>query len=118
MSDNQQNTKQVSILTKNRITEFFCIADDFCKEYAQAIKEKKALPAADDKKRRNLECEMSDSEIITVLILCHFGSFKNFKHFYPMYIGVTLRADFPELLSYSRFIKIGKTVIRLIPANE
>jgi hypothetical protein len=31
---------------------------------------------------------MTDNEIITIMILYHFGTFKNFKHFYLHYIGV------------------------------
>ncbi|WP_436416385.1 transposase [Petrimonas sp.] len=49
---------------------------------------------------------MSDSEIITILMLYYFGSFKNFKHFYLFYIGVHLREEFPNQLSYNRFIAI------------
>lgn len=100
----------MSLLTIDKVTEIFCSADEFCKEYAQVIKENKALPCADDKKRRNRTHEMSDSEIITILMLYHFGSFKNFKHFYLMYIGVTLRKEFPKQLSYQRFVAIEHKV--------
>ena len=62
------------------------------------------------KKRRNRSCEMSDSEIMTILLLFHFGTFKNFKHFYLHYIGVHLRNDFPKQLSYNRFIAIEHRV--------
>ena len=68
------------MLTKDKITEIYCIADDFCKEFALEIKNHKMLPE-DGKKRRNRSCEMSDSEIMTILLLFHFGTFKNFKHY-------------------------------------
>ena len=100
----------MSLLTKDKITQIFCLADDFCKEYSAEINSHKKLPACEDKKRRNRKHEMSDSENITILILYHFGSFKNFKHFYLLYIGVHLRSEFPKQLSYSRFIAIEHKV--------
>jgi hypothetical protein len=97
------------MLTNDKVTEIFCIADDFCKEFGQEFKNIKKLPE-DGKKRRNRSCEMSDSEIMTILLLFHFGTFKNFKHYYLHYIGVHLRKDFPEQLSYNRFVAIQHRV--------
>ena len=54
---------------------------------------------------------MSESEIITILICFHMGQFRNFKHYYLNYIATTLASDFPELLSYSRFIQIEHRVV-------
>ena len=39
------------MLTNDKITEIFCIADDFCKEFAQEFKKFKMLPE-DGKKHR------------------------------------------------------------------
>lgn len=100
----------MSLLTQDKITEIFCLADDFCKEYSHEIKSNKALAPNNGKKHRNRSHLMSDGEIMTILMLYHFGSFKNFKHFYLMYIGGTLRKDFPKQLSYNRFIAIENKV--------
>jgi hypothetical protein len=32
---------------------------------------------------------------MTTLMLYHFGTFSNFKHFYPHYISVHLKTNFP-----------------------
>jgi hypothetical protein len=99
------------MLTNDKITDFFCIADDFCKEFDKNIKKLILLPDPNsDKKHRNRSHEMSDSEIITILMLYHFGDFKNFKHFYLFYICVHLKKEFPKTLSYSRFIAIEHKV--------
>jgi len=97
------------MLTDDKIIEIYCIADDFCKEFAQEIKKLRKLPES-GKKRRNRSCEMSDSEIMTVLLLFHFGTFKNFKHYYLHFIGIHLKKDFPRLLSYNRFVAIEHRV--------
>jgi hypothetical protein len=65
------------MLTPDKITEIYCIADDFCKEFSKEFKKLQLLPE-DGRKHRNRSCEMSDSEIMTVLLLFHFGTFKNF----------------------------------------
>ena len=97
------------MLTQDKITEIFCIADDFCKEFDKEFKENYMLPE-DGIKHRNRPCGMSDSEMITILLMYHFGTFKNFKHYYLHYIGVHLKSDFPKQLSYNRFIEIEHRV--------
>jgi len=98
------------MLTKDKITEIFCISDDFCKEFNEEIK-KHRLSACCGKKRRNRICTMSDSEIITVLLCFHFGSFRNFKHYYLHYVGEHLKSEFPDQLSYNRFIQLEYRVM-------
>ena len=98
------------MLTKDKITEIFCISDDFCKEFNEEIK-KHRLSACCGKKRRNRICTMSDSEIITVLLCFHFGSFRNFKHYYLHYVGEHLKSEFPDQLSYNRFIQLEHRVM-------
>jgi hypothetical protein len=94
------------MLTQDKITKIFCIIDNFFKEYFKEIKKYKMLPSADGKKHQNRTCEMLDSEIMTILLLFHFGTFKNFKHYYLHYICIHLKKEFPKTLSYNRFIAI------------
>jgi hypothetical protein len=98
------------MLTKDKITEIFCIADDFCKEFDMEIK-KHRIEAHNGKRRRNRSCTMSDSEIITVMLCFHFGSFRNFKHYYLHYVGEHLKSEFPDQLSYNRFIQLEHRVM-------
>ncbi len=97
------------MLTPYKITEIFCITDDFCKEYAKEISKKQMLPN-DGKKHRNRSCEMSDSEIMTILLMFHFRTFQNFKHYYLHFIGVHLKNEFPKQLLYNSFIEIEHRV--------
>jgi hypothetical protein len=99
----------MSMLTPDKITEIFCIADDFCKEFAEDVK-KHQISSGNGIKRRNRPCAMSDSEIMTILLCFHFGSFRNFKHYYLFYVKEHLRKEFPNQLSYNRFIEIEHKV--------
>ena len=69
------------MITKDKVSEFFCIADDFCKEFEVEMS-KNALPASKDTPKRKRKCMMSDAEVITILICFHFNSYRNFKHYY------------------------------------
>jgi len=49
---------------------------------------------------------MSDSEVITILIIFYTGGFLNFKHFYINYVKVHLKNEFPKTASYNRFVEL------------
>lgn len=66
------------MITKNKITEFFCIADDFCKEFESEI-DKKGLPNDTKCKHRLRKWRMRKSEIITIMICFHFNSYPEFR---------------------------------------
>ncbi|WP_255406101.1 hypothetical protein [Flavobacterium sp. LM4] len=58
------------MLDANKITEIYFLIDEFCKEFdktiaAHSLKEKEAP------KKRNRKFIMSDSEVITILVLFH-----------------------------------------------
>ena len=49
---------------------------------------------------------LSDSEVITILILFHFGQFRNLKHFNICHVQVHLSNEFPQTVSYNRFVEL------------
>ena len=96
-------------ITKNKITEIFCIIDDFCQEYDKEIA-RMSICESDGRKHRNRKWTMSRSEIMTILIYFHFNTFRNFKHYYLFYVKVHLHDLFPKLLSYNRFVELESRV--------
>ena len=96
-------------ITNNKITEFFCVADDFCKEYDSELG-KMALPSPDGEKHRRRKWTMSRSEIMSILICFHFNTFRNFKHYYLFHVQEHMRDLFPNQLSYNRFIELESEV--------
>ena len=64
------------MISKDKITEIFCIADDFCKELEKEFA-KKVLPDSDNAPKRHCKRMMSDAEVITILICFHFNSYRN-----------------------------------------
>ena len=84
----------------SKITEIFCIVDEFCKEYDQLVnKHLLGNPA----KRSPV---MSKSEIITIMITFQLSGFRTFKHFYLYYLQKHMQKEFPKTVSYNRFTEL------------
>ena len=69
-------------ITKDKITEIFCIIDEFCQEYDKEIA-RMSICEPDGRKHRNRKWTMSRSEIMTILIYFHFNTFRNFQALLP-----------------------------------
>lgn len=95
---------------EDKVIEIYYLVDEFCKEFDQA-KEGHLLTENTCKKRRNRKFKMSDSEVITILILFHLGHFRNLKHFYINYIQKHMKSDFPETVSYNRFVELQQKAL-------
>ncbi len=72
------------MITEDKVTKFFCIIDEFCKFFEQE-NGKKLLLGSDGKKHRMRKASLSGSEIMTILLIFHFGSFRNFKQNNSLY---------------------------------
>ncbi len=90
--------------------KLFCDVDDFCL-VAEPLLRQRLL--ADGRRRRNRKGRLTASEIITILIAFHQGNFRNFKHFYRM-LRVSHRPEFPDLVSYQRFVELMPSVLVLM----
>ena len=55
---------------------------------------------------RNCKGQMSKSEIMTILLYYHFGSFRNLKHDYLFLIEEHLASYFLYAVSYTRFVEL------------
>ena len=91
--------------TDYKVTALFCVIDDFCKHF-EAENAGKLLLGENGTKRRRRKASLSDSEIMTILLYFHFGSFRNFKHYYLFFIKGTLSSYFPDAVSYNRFVEL------------
>jgi len=61
------------------IVEIFCDIDEFYKNYERESA-KKFFPLAKDKRQR--KTELSESEMMTIMILFHLSHYRTFKDFY------------------------------------
>lgn len=91
-------------ITKDKITEIFYLTDEFCNEFNESLSSHTIGYIAKRKPK------MSQSEVITIMILFHFGAFKNLKHFYEYFVKEHLIEEFPNTVSYNRFVELMQSV--------
>lgn len=84
------------------ILPLFCEIDDFCKVF-EKISETRAIANGRNRKRAT---RLSQSEVMTILVLYHASGYKNLKAFYLEEITRHYEADFPRLCSYRRFVQL------------
>ena len=96
------------MITEDKITEIFCIVDDFCKFY-DALMAKYTFKAL---KKRNYHRagRMSKAEVMMIMILFHSSGYRCLKHFYTNKICKHMRHLFPEVVSYNRFVELEREV--------
>jgi len=90
------------------LEELYCLVDDFSQEFMGGWE---ATLIQEGVCKKSWECQMSASEIMTIMILFHKKNYRKFKHFYIGYVSLFLKKEFPTLLSYSRFVEQKKRVI-------
>ena len=61
--------------------------------------------------RRVRSPRLSPSEIMTILIHFHQSHYRTFKAYYTEYVMAYHRSEFPDLVSYQRFVELTPTVI-------
>lgn len=64
-----------AVIEYNKITDIFCIIDEFCQNFKQNTE---SFILANKPKRSS---RMSESEVISILMLFHLGGFRCLKHF-------------------------------------
>jgi hypothetical protein len=90
-----------------QILAIFCDVDDFCK----AFEEYCAKFFLTDNSKKTQKCMMSASEIMTIVIYFHLSGYRTFKWYYNKHICVHLKSEFPQRLSYNRFVEVMQSII-------
>lgn len=85
------------------LTELYVDVDDFLKIFLPGLKKNLTC---DGKTKRNRATQMSESEIMTLLIYFQRSKYKDFKAFYLCKVCHQLRKEFPKLVSYERFVSL------------
>jgi len=84
------------------LLELYCAVDDFCKTMDKA-QGGHVLPSGTAQRRR--VGQLSDSEALTIMIHFHQSQYRNFKAYYQQHVAIYLRTEFPQLISYARFVQ-------------
>ena len=97
------------MFSEAKVTEIYCMADDFCKEFA--LQQEKYMVKESNHNHRKKPNRMNDAVIMVILILFHSGRFRCFKHYYNEYVCKHLTHLFPRVVSYNRFVELEKDIL-------
>ena len=100
------------MIAKSWITEIFCIIDESNKNFDKEMSNH-VLISSSGKRRRNRKGIMSESEIMTILVLFHFSHCRDLKYFYLHEICMHLRHNFPQMVSYKKFVELDSLCFQI-----
>ena len=89
------------------LLELFVHVDDFWQAF-RPIWHEHLL--ASGQRQRLRDSQLSESEIMTIVILFHQAQYRNFKAFYLGYVCRHLKGEFPTLVSYKRFVALMRRI--------
>ena len=85
------------------LTELFCDVDDFCQEFEPKWEQ---IQLENGLRQRRRKSKISLSEVMTIMIHFHQSNYRTFKSYYTKHVQVHLRAEFPEVVSYTWFVRL------------
>ncbi len=94
------------------VLELFCHVDDFCQgfepQWHQTLVQQGTL-------KRKRQPRLTSSEIMTIVIHFHQARFRDFKTYYTEHVRPYLHREFPQLVSYHRFVELmGRVLVPLL----
>ena len=94
------------------IITLFCEIHDFFLHYEKWVSTQ-CLPETTPMETRGRPRKLHHSEVMTILIAFHQSGYRTFKHFYLKHVCVYWRSEFPNLVSYSRFVQLKRNVLEI-----
>lgn len=85
------------------LLELFCDVDDFCQLH-EDVYEQHLLTAGHVKRIRRPQ--LSTGEMMTIIIHFHQSGYRTFKDYYTKHVLKHLTSEFPNLVSYNRFVAL------------
>jgi hypothetical protein len=102
------------LINETKLVEIFIELDDFCQKYSSWQQHREFPCPVVAALKPGVKAALSDSEILTILILYHLSGYKCFEYFYTDGIQNNLRREFPKAVSYTRFVALIPQVAPLM----
>ncbi|KTD38064.1 IS982 family transposase [Legionella oakridgensis] len=87
----------------HQLVDIFCEVDDFCNELDKHCQN--YMLSGPTKSNRGPTCDLSISEIMTILVMFQMSGFRDFKNFYTGFLSFYHKSYFPNLPCYGRFVR-------------
>jgi hypothetical protein len=90
------------------IPPVFCDIDDFC-QFFEPLWKRRWL--SEGERQRDRGPRLSLSEVMTIIVMFHSSSYRNFKAYYTEQVMKNYAGAFPRLTSYQRFVELMPSVL-------
>ena len=101
------------------ILPVFCDIDDFCQLFEPLWKQRLLCSG---ERQRDRAARLCLSEVMTIIVLFHASSYRNFKAYYTEHAMKHYAGAFPRLVSYQRFVELMPSalvpLVRLLADEE
>lgn len=85
------------------LVDTFCDVDDFCQHFEPRWERFQLKSGLRQRRRKS---RLSLSEVMTIVIHFHQSGYRTFKAYYLNHVQKHLQKEFPDLVSYSRFVRL------------
>nr|WP_150137982.1 hypothetical protein [Candidatus Enterovibrio escacola] len=96
---------------KNNLDAVFIDVEDFCQTFLPTWKK---YLISSGVKERSKPSHLLVSEVMTIVISFHQSWYLDFKTYYIHFVYRYLTNDFPELVSYTRMLKLMQGILALL----
>jgi len=96
------------VIDTSKVVEVFCFIDDFCKEVSAYLATHPLPKGLFLRPCAGRKPSLSESEVLTILVLYHLSGFKCFEYFYRRLILGELHSYFPRAVSYTQFLSLSR----------
>jgi len=87
----------------NLILPLFADLDDFCQSFEPTYQ---TLQLTSATRRRHRQSALALSEVMTIIVWFQQSGYRTFKDYYRKEVCLHLRDEFPNLVSYNRFVEL------------
>jgi len=94
------------------LTGLYFDIDNFCKEFEPKFNR---YLIEDGQRKYFRQSLLSTSEVMTIIVFFHASAYRTFKHYYTKHVMIHMKGEFPDLVSYNRFVElISEVTIHLL----
>lgn len=96
------------VIDTRKVVEVFCFIDDFCQQVRDYLATHPLPAGLQARAGAGRKASLSESEVLTILVLYHLSGFKCFMYFYQRLVLGELRSYFPQACSYPQFLALAR----------
>ncbi len=96
------------VIDTRKVVEVFCFIDDFCQQISHYLATHPLPQPLTPRTGAGRKASLSESEVLTILVLYHLSGFKCFMYFYQRLVLGELRSYFPQACSYPQFLALAR----------